>query len=147
MTIEESREVQFLQDNTVFKGKARADGTPVVPGAFVAININGSEVTTAMTFAADTANDADLDSLSVGTGSLSPTFDAATQSYTLSTTAATLAVNAAAAQIDAKVAISYGGKNVTNGGNITPTAGASTLTVTVTNGNATKVYTVAITKT
>lgn len=147
MTIEESREVQFLQDNTVFKGKARADGTPVVPGAFVAININGSEVTTAMTFAADTANDADLDSLSVGTGSLSPTFDAATQSYTLSTTAASLAVNAAAAQIDAKVAISYGGKNVANGGNITPTAGASTLTVTVTNGNATKVYTVAITKT
>ena len=147
MTIEESREVQFLQDNTVFKGKARADGTPVVPGAFVAININGSEVTTAMTFAADTANDADLDSLSVGTGSLSPTFDAATQSYTLSTTAASLTVNAAAAQIDAKVAISYGGKNVTNGGNITPTAGASTLTVTVTNGNATKVYTVAITKT
>lgn len=146
MTIEESREVQFLQDNTVFKGKARADGTPVVPGAFVAININGSEVTTAMTFAADTANDADLASLSVGTGSLSPTFDAATQSYTLSTTAASLAVNAAAAQIDAKVAISYGGKNVTNGGNITPTAGASTLTVTVTNGNATKVYTVAITK-
>lgn len=147
MTIEESREVQFLQDNTVFKGKARADGTPVVPGAFVAININGSEVTTAMTFAADTANDADLDSLSVGTGSLSPAFDAATQSYTLSTTAASLAVNAAAAQIDAKVAISYGGKNVANGGNITPTAGASTLTVTVTNGNATKVYTVAITKT
>lgn len=147
MTIEESREVQFLQDNTVFKGKARADGTPVVPGAFVAININGSEVTTAMTFAADTANDADLDSLSVGTGSLSPTFDAATQSYTLSTTAASLTVNAAAAQIDAKVAISYGGKNVANGGNITPTAGASTLTVTVTNGNATKVYTVAITKT
>ena len=147
MTIEESREVQFLQDNTVFKGKARADGTPVVPGAFVAININGSEVTTAMTFAADTSNDADLDSLSVGTGSLSPAFDAATQSYTLSTTAASLAVNAAAAQIDAKVAISYGGKNVANGGNITPTAGASTLTVTVTNGNATKVYTVAITKT
>lgn len=147
MTIEESREVQFLQDNTVFKGKARADGTPVVPGAFVAININGSEVTTAMTFAADTANDADLDSLSVGTGSLSPAFDAATQSYTLSTTAASLAVNAAAAQIDATVAISYGGKNVANGGNITPTAGASTLTVTVTNGNATKVYTVAITKT
>lgn len=147
MTIEESREVQFLQDNTVFKGKARADGTPVVPGAFVAININGSEVTTAMTFAADTANDADLDSLSVGTGSLSPAFDAATQSYTLSTTAASLEVNAAAAQIDAKVAISYGGKNVANGGNITPTAGASTLTVTVTNGNATKVYTVAITKT
>lgn len=147
MTIEESREVQFLQDNTVFKGKARADGTPVVPGAFVAININGSEVTTAMTFAADTANDADLDSLSVGTGSLSPAFDAATQSYTLSTTAASLAVNAAAAQIDAKVAISYGGKNVANGGSITPTAGASTLTVTVTNGNATKVYTVAITKT
>lgn len=56
MTIEASREVQFIQDNTVFRGKERADGMPVVPGAFVAINIAGQAVTTTMTFAADTAN-------------------------------------------------------------------------------------------
>ena len=56
MTIEQSREVQFIQDNTVFKAKMRADGTPVIPEAFVAININGSTPATSMQFAADTAN-------------------------------------------------------------------------------------------
>lgn len=56
MTIEQSREVQFIQDNTVFKGKMRADGTPVIPEAFVAINIAGGTPTTTMAFAPDTAN-------------------------------------------------------------------------------------------
>lgn len=53
MQIELSREVQFIQDNTVFRGKERADGTPIVPGAFVAVNINGGTVTTTMTFAGE----------------------------------------------------------------------------------------------
>ena len=56
MAIEQSREVQFIQDNTVFKAKMRADGTPVIPQAFVAINIAGSTPATSMQFAADTAN-------------------------------------------------------------------------------------------
>lgn len=56
MSIEASREVQFIQDNTVFRGKERADGMPVIPGAFVAINIAGSTPTTSMLFAGDEAN-------------------------------------------------------------------------------------------
>ena len=56
MTIEASREVQFIQDNTVFKGKMRADGVPVIAEAFVAINIDGQAPTTSMTFAGDKAN-------------------------------------------------------------------------------------------
>ena len=56
MTIEASREVQFIQDNTVFKGKMRADGAPAIAGAFVAINIAGSTPATSMLFAADSAN-------------------------------------------------------------------------------------------
>lgn len=56
MTIEASREVQFIQDNTVFKGKARADGAPAIAGAFVAINIAGGSPATSMLFAADAAN-------------------------------------------------------------------------------------------
>ena len=56
MSIEQSREVQFIQDNTVFKAKMRADGAPVIAGAFVAINIAGSTPATSMQFAADTAN-------------------------------------------------------------------------------------------
>ena len=56
MTIESSREVQFIQDNTVFKGKMRADGLPVIAEGFVAINIAGSSVTTSLVFAGDDAN-------------------------------------------------------------------------------------------
>ena len=56
MTIEQSREVQFIQDNTVFKGKMRADGIPVIAEAFVAINIAGSTPATSMDFSADHAN-------------------------------------------------------------------------------------------
>lgn len=51
-----SEHVQFLQDNTVFKGTERADGIPVIAGAFVAINIHNTDVTTTMTFAGDDAN-------------------------------------------------------------------------------------------
>lgn len=143
MSIEASREVQFIQDNTVFRGKARADGAPVIPGAFVAININGSAVTTSMDFAADTANDADLDGISGLT--LSPSFDAATTAYTATMTGAA-AVTATPAQAAANVALSYNGKNIVNGETLTPVTGAKPLTITVKNGNAVKVYTVTITK-
>lgn len=149
MQIESSREVQFIQDNTVFRGKARADGTPVIPGAFVAININNTDVTTAMDFAADTANDADLIDLEVGTETLVPgEFDPDTLTYAITASGTSGKVEATTAQAAAKVEIAYDGKNVRNGGTITFVADntAHPLTVTVKNGNAVKVYTVNITK-
>ena len=148
MTIESSREVQFIQDNTVFKGKQRADGQPIIPGAFVATNINNAAVTTAMDFAADTANDAQLSALAVGTETLSPTFVATTYSYTLAPTGTSAKIEATAAQAGAQVAISYNGQNVRNGGTVTwlTDGSAHPLTVTVTQGNAVRVYTVAVTK-
>lgn len=51
-----SEHVLFIQDNTVFKGTARYDGTPVIAEAFMAIGISGATPTSAMEFAADTAN-------------------------------------------------------------------------------------------
>lgn len=149
MQIESSREVQFIQDNTVFRGKARADGAPVIPGAFVAININNTNVTTAMDFAADTANDADLIDLTVGTETLVPgEFDPDTLTYAITASGTSGKVEATTAQAAAKVEIAYDGKNVRNGGTITFDADdtAHPLTVTVKNGNAVKVYTVNITK-
>ena len=149
MQIESSREVQFIQDNTVFRGKARADGTPVIPGAFVAININNTEVTTTMDFAADTANDADLIDLAVGTETLVPgEFDPDTLTYAITATGTSGKVEATTAQAAATTEIAYNGKNVRNGGTITFVADntAHPLTVTVKNGNAVKVYTVNITK-
>lgn len=146
MEIESSREVQFIQDNTVFKGKQRADGVPVIPGAFVAININNAAVTTAMNFAADTANDAQLQSLSLGSQTLSPAFNAATYTYTVTASGASAKVEATPAQTDAQIAIAYNGGNVRNGGTITFETGTLPLTVTVKQGNAVRVYTVNITK-
>lgn len=146
MTIESSREVQFIQDNTVFKGKQRADGMPVIPGAFVAININNKDVTTAMDFAADTANDAQLTGLAVSgvTFSFKPT----TYTYSGTASGTTGKVEATPAQADASVSIDYNGANVRNGGTVTWKADgtAHPLTVTVQQGNAVRVYTVNVTK-
>ena len=149
MTIESSREVQFIQDNTVFKGKQRADGQPIIPGAFVAININNEAVTTTMDFAADTANDAQLLSLSVGSESLSPTFVSTTYAYTVTASGTNAKVEATPAQAGAQVSISYNGQNVRNGGTVTwlTDSNPHTLAITVKQGNAVRVYNVAVTKT
>lgn len=146
MTIESSREVQFIQDNTVFKGKQRADGMPVIPGAFVAININNKAVTTAMDFAADTANDAQLTGLAVSGVTFS--FKSTTYTYSGTASATTGKVEATPAQADASVSIDYNGANVRNGGTVTWKADgtAHPLTVTVQQGNAVRVYTVNVTK-
>lgn len=144
MTIEQSREVQFIQDNTVFRGKARADGMPIIPGAFVAININNQAVTTTMDFAADTANDAQLADLTLTGASIS--FDPETYTYTATASSNSLKIEATPAQAAAQVAIQANGKPVRNGGTVTLTASTlNPITVTVTQGNAVRVYTLNIT--
>ena len=150
MQIESSEHVQFIQDNTVFRGKARADGMPIIPGAFVAININNKDVTTVMKFAADTANDADLNGLTLSGNTLAPaSFNPDVLTYTVATAAAdTTKIEATPAQAKASVEIAYNGANVRNGGTITllKDGAAHPITVTVRNGNAVKVYTVNITR-
>lgn len=150
MQIESSEHVQFIQDNTVFRGKARADGMPIIPGAFVAININNVAVTTAMDFAADTANDADLNGLTLSGNTLAPaSFNPDVLTYTVATaTADTTKIEATPAQAKASVEIAYNGANVRNGGTITllKDSASHPITVTVRNGNAVKVYTVNITR-
>ena len=144
LMIESSYEVQFLQDNTVFRAKQRADGQPIIPGAFVAININNQAVTTTMDFAADTANDAQLEDLTLTGASIS--FDPETYTYTATASSNSLKIEATPAQAAAQVAISANGKNVRNGGTVTLTASTLTpITVTVTQGNAVRVYTLNIT--
>ena len=146
MSIEESRECQFIQDNTVFKGKERADGTPVVPGAFVAVNISGNEVTTTMPFAADEANDALLDALTLGTETLSPAFAANKFTYNVTASGTSGKIEATPARGEAEVEITYNGKNVNNGGTVTFATGNKPLAVTVKNGNAVNVYTINVNK-
>ena len=144
MTIESSTHVQFIQDNTVFRGKQRADGMPIIPGAFVAININNQAVTTVMDFAADTANDAQLEDITLTGATIS--FDPETYTYSATATSNSLKVEATAAQASAQIAIQANGKNVRNGGTVTLTASElNPITVTVNQGNATRVYTLNIT--
>lgn len=144
MTIESSTHVQFIQDNTVFRGKQRADGMPIIPGAFVAININNQAVTTVMDFAADTANDAQLEDITLTGATIS--FDPETYTYNATATSNSLKVDATAAQASAQIAIQANGKNVRNGGTVTLTASElNPITVTVNQGNATRVYTLNIT--
>lgn len=52
ITIGNSEHVLFLDDQTVFAGKARYDGAPVIGEGFVAFNIHNTDVTTTSTFAA-----------------------------------------------------------------------------------------------
>ena len=144
MSIESSYEVQFLQDNTVFRAKQRADGQPIIPGAFVAININDTAVTTAMDFAADTANDAQLTDLTLTGASI--TFDPETYTYSATATSNSLKVEATPAQPTALVSITANGKNLRNGGTATLTASAANpIAITVKQGNATRVYNLTIT--
>ena len=144
LMIESSYEVQFLQDNTVFRAKQRADGMPIIPGAFVAININNQAVTTAMDFAADTANDAQLADLTLTGASI--TFDPETYTYTATATSNSLKIEATAAQPTALISIVANGKQVRNGGTATLTASvANPISVTVKQGNATRVYNLTIT--
>lgn len=89
---------------------------------------------------------ADLKSLAVGAKTLSPTFDADTTRYTCATTDSTNVITAVAADEDAVITIKNGSTTVNNGSAATWSAGANTLTVTVTRANLTKVYTVTVTK-
>ena len=121
MTIESSREVQFIQDNTVFKGKLAGRRHACYPRCFCGDQTynNNVNVTTAMNFAADSANNAMLSGLTVGGENLSPSFAPNTYAYTIAAaSSASDKVEATLAQAGGQVAISYDGKNVRNGGTL-----------------------------
>lgn len=142
---ERSDQYKFAEDQVAFKGSARYDGEPVIAEGFVSIGL-GSAPAKSATFEGDTANDASLIDLTIGTETLDPTFDSNKFSYTIaSATGTDGAVTATPAQAGAKVEITYDGKNVVNGGTI-KFSGTKTLAVTVKNGLGVMQYTVQITK-
>ena len=92
-----------------------------------------------------TAN-AKLSALTLGSLTLSPAFDADTTGYAAATANATNTVTATAADSGATIAITNGATTVANGSAATWAEGENTLTIVVTNGSATKTYTVTVTK-
>lgn len=139
-----SDEYRFAEDQVAFKGTARYDGEPVIAEGFIAIGL-GAAPQTSMAFAGDTANDATLEELDLGS-TLTPVFAPNKYEYTLSTTSATVTAEAIATQDAAQITITYDGKKVRNGGTLT-LADTKDLIVTVTNGLGKQTYTVKITKT
>lgn len=136
----------YIQDQTVVKGTARYDGQPAIAEGFVAIGIGGAP-TMAVDFAPDVANPAvaALAALSVGGLTMTPSFDPSTDTYAVSTTNASNMISAVPAT-GGTVEIKVGGKKVANGAAANWSAGANAMTVTVTNGTASKTYTVTVTK-
>ena len=145
--ISQSEHVQFLEDNTVFKGTARYDGTPVIDEAFVAIGIAGATPSASMDFPEDKANGpAVLDDLAIGTLELSPEFASNVTDYTAATTAATNKITASASS-DVMIDIEVNGKAIANGGTATWAAGANDVTIKASRaGSEPTIYNVVVTK-
>ncbi len=109
---------------------------------------NGNNTKTyTVTVTKTTPPNAKLSALTIGSLTLTPTFDGDVTEYTTSTTNATNTITATAAAEGATVSIKNGETTVENGQAATWVDGENTVTVTVTNGNNTKTYTVTVTKT
>ncbi|WP_295588584.1 phage major capsid protein [uncultured Oscillibacter sp.] len=145
-TVGYSDQPLYIQDQTVVKGIARYDGQPVIAEGFVAIGIGKAPVTT-MSFAQDVANPvvAALQSLTIGGLSLSPAFSTGTDTYTATTTNAQDAISAVPT-MGASVTVKVGKARVQNGANATWGEGENVVSITVNNGDNSKVYTVTVTK-
>lgn len=144
----QSEHVRFIEDQTVFKGTARYDGRPVFGEGFVVMNINNVAPATSVPFAPDNANpeDAYLESLAVGSLTLSPAFNPAISSYTTTTTNASNTVTVDPDKDGAVAEIKVNGSTVANGGTATWTTGANTVEIKVTYGTTSRTYSVAVTK-
>lgn len=87
-----------------------------------------------------------LSGLTIGALTLTPTFNADTTAYTVTTSAATNKITATPEDEGATVEILVGETKIDSGDSATWSAGENTVTINVTNGDATKVYTVTVTK-
>lgn len=143
----QSEHVQFIEDNTVFKGTARYDGTPVIDEAFVAIGIAGATPSASMDFPEDTANGpAVITGLTIGSLTLTPEFASNVTEYAAATTDTTNKVTATAAN-DTAIDIELNGVSIANGSNAKWAVGANTLTIKASRfGSDPTIYTVEVTK-
>lgn len=144
-TFARSDEYRFAEDQVAFKGTARYDGLPVIPEGFIVMGL-GLDPATSAVFAGDTANDASLQGITLGTETLAPIFAPGTYAYAVTASGTSGVINATANQSAAKIDITYNGKKVNNGASVTFAAGTHDLVVTVKNGLGTLTYTISITK-
>lgn len=121
----------------------KAEVTEGTPGVSQSVITNWYNTVYEPSFITPNTN---LSALALGSLTLTPAFAADTTEYTATTTNATNTITATAADENASVAITANGSTIQSGGSITWTAGENTVEVVVTNGSASKTYTIIVTK-
>jgi hypothetical protein len=161
--IEYSDHYHFLEDERVYLTKLYGNGQPLDSTSFKVlniaalapvvpdVNINNWLASMDVDITDDPLNvlgvtDARLASLTLGSLTLSPTFNKSVFVYTAATTNATNTITAVAMDGEATIAILNGETPVTNGSAATWAEGANTVNITVTSGAETETYTVTVTK-
>jgi HK97 family phage major capsid protein len=149
--IEYSDHYRFLEDERVYLIKAYANGMPLDNNAFHVLDISGIQPATykvTQVTAPTPSDDATLSALSIGSLSLTPAFASATISYTATTTNATNTITAVPSDAAAALKVTVNDVEIDNGTAATWQIGSNTVKVLVTapDGEATKTYTVTVTK-
>ena len=145
--LEYSDDYKFLEDLRTYKIKVYANGQPKQYNAFQVLDISDLEEVFPTVATTDRPKNAYLASLTVGSLELSPAFDRLKKNYTATTTSASAVLTAVAKDGDATIVCKKGSTTIENGSTVQFTNDAvTTLTVTVTNGDAENTYTVAVTR-
>ena len=149
--IEYSDHYHFLEDERVYLVKGYANGMPKDNNAFLRLDISGLQPATwkvTQVTAPTPSDDATLSALTIGSQALTPTFAAATVSYTATTTNATNTITAVPSDAGAEIHVLVNNAEIDNGTAATWQTGSNTVKVNVTaaDGTTTKTYTVTVTK-
>ena len=149
--IEYSDHYHFLEDERVYLVKGYANGMPKDNNAFLRLDISGLQPATwkvTQVTAPTPSDDATLSALTIGSQALTPTFAAATVSYTATTTNATNTITAVPSDAGAEIHVLVNNTEIDNGTAATWQTGSNTVKVNVTaaDGTTTKTYTVTVTK-
>lgn len=142
MKLDESDHARFIEDQKVFRGTGRYDGKPIIAEAFGVLSIDTTAPQTSATFLGDKANDATLQDITVGGTSVSG-FDPNKFTYTQTATAGKAKVDAVPTESGAKIEMTYDGKTINNGAEVT-IAASKVLTIKVTKGMSELNYTVTM---
>lgn len=138
---------KFLEDLRTYKAKIHGNGQPTQYNSFQRLDISDLEEVFPTIATTDRPKNAYLARLTLGDLELSPAFDRLKKNYTATATSASAAINVTPKDGDATVVIKAGNSVVQNGGNVAFANNAvTTVTVTVTNGDAESVYTIAVTR-
>lgn len=147
--------VKFFEDQRAYAIKLYGDGRPLDANSFVVADITGLVPYVKKVLIVNdeseesipvSVSDARLANLTIGSLTLSPTFNKSVHVYTASTSNSTNTITAVAMDGEAEISILVGSTPVVNGAAATWASGANVVTIEVEIGGETETYTVTVTK-